>query len=106
MEYESTRESELQKALQDAALYYLEEVGRSTPTLCNCIKEASRFSELSKIDPRSLNEELHGTFSFDFVIAQKKKFRLDPETIRTEPTLIVFEHTENGLDLIKRTLAK
>ena len=45
MEYES----ELHEALQEAALSYLEEVGRSTPTLRNYIKEASKFSELRKI---------------------------------------------------------
>ncbi len=102
MEYES----ELHEALQDAALFYLDEVGRSTPTLRSYIKEASKFSELRKIDPRSLNEERYGTFTFDFVSAQEKQFRVDPETIRTQPTHILFEHTDNGLELIKRTLAK
>jgi hypothetical protein len=47
MEYES----ELHEALQDAALFYLEEVSRSTPTLRNYIKEASIFFEFRQIAP-------------------------------------------------------
>jgi radical SAM superfamily enzyme YgiQ (UPF0313 family) len=96
----------LHAMLRDSALSYLETVGRLTPTLREYIKEAAIFSEHRKFDPDCFNEGRIATFSFDFVRAQAKRFRIDPESIRTQPTSILFAHSESGLDLISRTIDK
>jgi radical SAM superfamily enzyme YgiQ (UPF0313 family) len=99
-------QKELHQALEHATISYLKKEGCLTPMIEYYIQEACRFSEYRKFDPSNYKGTSKNYFDFDFLQAQEARYQINPDSIHSPSTALMFKNTNESIHLINRQLSK
>jgi radical SAM superfamily enzyme YgiQ (UPF0313 family) len=81
---------ELHTMLRDATLSYLEKRGRLDEEVAEYVNQAVLFSQHRKFNFDNFETNLEGTFSFDFLVAETRNFKVLPDEVKIEPSKMQF----------------
>lgn len=86
---------EIHDALERAAVGYLGRNNMLTEHRRDFLKETVQFCRLRNFDPGTIDSNIFGVFTYDFIEAAERGYAVDPEEVRIKPQRIRF-HLSNG----------
>ena len=96
--------SDLHKAIKESIIYSLKKNNKFNAENENYLDQAIQFSYLRKLDIYNVNKNKYGEFDFDFIMAAKKGYQVDPNQVKIKKTKFKLSHDNKTLEFIKNRL--
>ena len=95
---------DLHKSIKESILYNLKKHNKLTPENENYLNQAIQFSRLRKFDIHNIDKIKYGEFTYDFIMAAKTGYQVDPVQMKIKKTKFKLFHDDKTLDYIKNRI--